>query len=189
MILQELFKICIQILKLNKNFFSDEKNFGQASIYFALVIIISGSIISIIPNTSFLTYMSDNFDLGIIKGPTLKAIVFTSIIMWLIKTSYLFFVGIILFPGKKTKCDFRKVLILVAYSKVPLLLNFIIFTPSLLIFTFFTYIWYNISLIIGLKIILTYESFFKPALISLAPQIIFLLYILSIFKNPIGIIS
>ena len=132
MIFQEFFKICNQILRFDKNFFKNENNFGQASIYFAFVIIILGSIISIIPNSSFLNYMSNNFNLGLIKGPSLKAIIITAILMWFIKTTYLFFVGVILFPGKKTKCNYRKILILVAYSKVPLLFNFLILNPTLL---------------------------------------------------------
>ena len=183
MIFQEFIRICNQILRLDKNFFKNEKNFGQASIYFALVIIISGAIISIIPNTSFLNSMSKNFNLGLIEGPSLKVIIFTASIMWLLKSVYLFFTGIILFPSKKTKCSFRKILILVAYSKVPLLLNFFILDPILLFLSIITYIWYNVSLIIGRKIVLNYDGYFKPSLISLAPHIIFLVYVMSIFQN------
>ena len=100
MIFQEFIKICIKILKLNNNFFKDEKNFGQASIYFALVIIILGSLISIIPNSAFLNYMSENFNLGIVKGPSLKTVIITAMVMWILKATYLFFVGVILFPSK-----------------------------------------------------------------------------------------
>ena len=189
MIFQEFIKICIKILKLDKNFFKDEKNFGQASIYFALVIILSGSLISIIPNSAFLNYMSGNFNLGMVKGPSLKAVVVTAIIMWLIKSTYLFFVGVILFPSKKTKCNYRKIIILVAFSKVPLLLNFLIFSPSLLLLSIITYIWYNISLIIGLKISLNYNNYFKSIIISLAPHFIFFMYVLSIFQNFTGTVS
>ncbi len=189
MILGELINICIKILKLDKNFFKNDKNFGQASIYFALVIIILGAIISIIPNGSFLNYMSDNFSLGIIKGPSLKVIIFTAALVWLIKSAYLFFIGVVLFPEKKTKCNFRKILILVAFSKVPLLLNFIIINPVLLFLSIITYLWYNVSLIIGLKILLNYKNYLKPALISLAPHIIFLIYIMSIFDNFGGTVS
>ena len=189
MIIKEFIKICIQILKFNKNFFNENKNFDQASIYFAIAIIILSSIISIVPNTSFLNYMSKNFNLGLIPGPTLKAIIITAVIMWLIKTTYLFFIGTILFPSKKTKCNFRKILILVAFSKVPLLLNILVLNPSLLFLTVITYIWYNISLIIGLKVLLSYDNYFKPTLISLAPHIIFFIYIVSVFQNYSGAIS
>ena len=189
MIFQEFIKICIKILKFDRNFFKDEKNFGQASIYFGLVIIILGSIISIIPNSSFLISMSKNFNLGSIQGPSLKTVVITAVAMWLIKAIYLFFVGVILFPSKKTNCDFRKVFILVAFSKVPLLLNFLIINPYLLFISVVTYIWYNISLIIGLKIFLNYENYLKPTLISLAPHIIIFIWILSLFQNSSGTIS
>ena len=189
MILQEFINICIKILKFDKNFFKDEKNFAQASIYFALVIIILGSLISIIPNSAFLNYMSNNFNLGIIQGPTLKAVIITAIIVWFVKTTYLFFVGVVLFPSKKTKCNFRKLLILVAFSKIPLLLNFLIFSPSLLFLSIITYVWYNISLIVGLKILLSFESYLKSIIISLAPHFIFFIYILSVFQNYTGTVS
>ncbi len=189
MIFQEFVKICLKILRLDNNFFKDEKNFGQASIYFALVIILLGSLISIIPNSAFLNYMSGNFNLGIIKGPSLKVIIITASIVWLIKSIYLFFVGVILFPSKKTKSNFRKILIIVAFSKVPLLLNFLIISPSLLFLSIITYIWYNISLIVGLKISLNYDNYFKSAVISLAPHLIFFIYVLSIFQNFTGTVS
>ncbi len=123
------------------------------------------------------------FELGIIKGPSLRAIIITSLVMWFIKTTYLFFVGTILFPSAKTNCSYRKILILVAYCQVPLFLNLIIISPTLLILAIITYCWYNISLIIGLKIFLNHDGYIKTILISLAPQIIFLLYIFSIFQT------
>jgi hypothetical protein len=181
--LQEIFKVIINILKLNKNFFKDKKNFGKASIYFAILLVLIGSIISIIPNSSFLVYMGSNLDLGIIQGPSLRIVIISSLIMWFIKKKYLFFAGTILFPDKKTNCDYRKILILVAYCQVPLFLNVLVLTPSLLILIFITYIWYNVSLIIGLKILFNYESYMKTTLVSLAPQIIFLIYIMSVFQN------
>ena len=91
--LTEIFKIIISILRLDKSFFIDKKNFGQASIYFAILLILIGALISIIPNSSFLAYMGSRFELGIIKGPSLRAIIITSLVMWFVKTTYLFFVG------------------------------------------------------------------------------------------------
>ena len=181
--LTEIFKIIISILRLDKSFFKDKKNFGQASIYFAILLILIGALISIIPNSSFLAYMGSRFELGIIKGPSLRAIIITSLVMWFIKTTYLFFVGTILFPSEKTNCSYRKILILVAYCQVPLFLNLIIISPTLLILIIITYCWYNIYLIIGLKIFLNHDGYIKTILISLAPQIIFLLYIFSIFQT------
>ena len=123
----EFLSIIIRSIRLDKSLYSNNKNFGEASIYYAVLIILLGSIISIIPNSSFLNYMNLRFDLGPIKGPSLKAIIISSFIMWLIKTTYLYFVGIILFPNKKTNCNFRKIIIVVAFAQAPLLLNFIVF--------------------------------------------------------------
>ena len=181
--------IVIRSIKLDKSLYSDTRNFGEASIYYALLIILIGSIISIIPNSSFLNYMNLKFDLGPIKGPSLKAIIISSFIMWLIKTTYLYFVGIILFPNEKTNCNFRKIIIVVAFAQAPLLLNFIVFNEKFLFFIIATYIWYNISLIIGLNIVLNYNNYIKTTLISLAPQIIFFLYVLSLFQGQVNIVS
>ena len=187
--LNEFLSIIIRSIKLDKTLYSNSKNFGEASIYFALLIILIGSIISIIPNSSFLNYMSQNFNLGQVRGPSLKAVLISSFIMWVLKSIYLYFVGVILFPNKKTNCDFRKLIILVAFAQSPLLLNFIVFNQTFLFFIIITYIWYNISLIIGLNIILNYNNYIKTALISLAPQIIFFLYVLSLFQGNANIIG
>lgn len=185
----EFLSIIIRAIKLDKSLYKDNKNFGEASIYYALLIILISAIISIVPNSSFLNYMNLKFDLGPIKGPSLKAIIISSFIVWIIKTSYLYFVGVILFPNKKTNCNFRKIIILVAFAQSPMLLNFIVFNQALLFFIFISYAWYNISLIIGLNIILNYNNYIKTTLISLAPQIILLIYFVSLFQGQTGIVS
>ena len=185
----EFINIIFRSIRLDKSLYKDSKNFGEASIYYALLIILIGSIISIIPNSAFLNYMNLKFDLGPIKGPSLKAIILSSFIVWVIKTSYLYFVGVILFPNKKTNCNFRKIIIVVAFAQSPLLLNFIVFNETFLFFILISYIWYNISLIIGLNIVLNYSNYLKTTLVSLAPQIIFFIYFLSLFKSPSGIVS
>ena len=88
--LNEFLSIIIRSIKLDKTLYSNSKNFGEASIYFALLIILIGSIISIIPNSSFLNYMSQNFNLGQVRGPSLKAVIISSFIMWVLKSIYLY---------------------------------------------------------------------------------------------------
>ena len=83
----------------------------------------------------------------------------------------------------------RKIIILVAFAQSPMLLNFIVFNKALLFFIFVSYAWYNISLIIGLNIILNYNNYVKTTLISLAPQIILLIYFVSLFQGQPGIVS
>ena len=187
--LTEFLSIILRSLKLDKSLYKDNKSFDEASIYYAILIILLASIISIIPNNSFLNYMNANFNLGIIKGPTLKTVIISSFIMWILKTTYLYFVGVVLFPNKKTSCNFRKIIILVAFAQSPLLLNFIVINQIFLFFILVSYVWYNISLIIGLNIILNYDNYIKTTLLSLAPQIVFFLYILSLFQNIDGVIS
>ena len=105
------------------------------------------------------------------------------------RNACLYFVGVVLFRNKKTNCNFRKIIILVAFAQSPLLLNFLVFNQTFLFFIIITYIWYNVSLIIGLNIILNYNNYIKATLISLAPQIIFFLYILSLFQGSNGFVS
>ena len=50
----EFLNIVFSSLKLDKNLYRNNKNFGEAEIYFAISIIILTSLISIIPNNSFL---------------------------------------------------------------------------------------------------------------------------------------
>ena len=130
----EFLSIIIRSIRLDKSLYNNNKNFGEASIYYAVLIILFSSIISIIPNSSFLNYMNLNFNLGSIKGPSLKAVVFSSFIMWVIKATYLYFVGVVLFRNKKTNCNFRKIIILVAFAQSPLLLNFLVFNQLFLFF-------------------------------------------------------
>ena len=73
--LAEFLSIILRSIKLDKSLYKDNKNFDEASIYYAILIVLLGSIISIIPNNSFLNYMNTNFNLGIIKGPTLKTVI------------------------------------------------------------------------------------------------------------------
>ena len=178
--MSEFIKILIQILRIDKKFFNNSKNFGEASIYFALLIIIIGSLISIIPNSAFIEFMSLKFGLGKIQGPTLRSVLFAKFLIWFIKSAYLYLVGVIMFPSKNTKCSFRKILILVGYAHVPMFLNIFTVNYSVLFLVVITYIWYNISLVVGLNIILNYKNLTKSIIVVIAPFVIFMIYSLSI---------
>ena len=130
--MSEFIKIIIQILIIDKKFFNNQKNFGEASIYFAILIILVSSLISLIPNTAFIEYMSLKFSLGKVEGPSLRSVIIISYIMWIIKAAYLYFVGVVMFSNNNTKCDFRKILILVGYSHIPMFLNALTINYSLL---------------------------------------------------------
>tara|TARA_Y100000996_G_C22332453_1_gene565042 strand:- start:115 stop:711 length:597 start_codon:yes stop_codon:yes gene_type:complete len=189
-IMLEFLRIIFQVITIKKSFFKNTKNFGEASIYFAILIIIITGLLNLIPQKSLFEVINFNYNLGVIKGPSIRNVIFFSILFWIIKSSYIYFVGVILFPNKKTHCNFRKILILVGYANVPMLLNFLVFTPSLLFFAIITYVWYNISLIVGLNIILNYDSTIKSTLVVLSPIIILFIYIISMrVQFTSGIIS
>ena len=110
--------------------------------------------------------------------------------VWIIKTVYLYFVGVVLFPSKNTQSTFRKILITVAYAHAPLILNILILDYRLLYLMFIPYIWYNITLIIGINEILKYRSYFKSTLIVTAPILILLILTLMQLSNfQIGTVS
>ena len=186
----EFFNIVLKSIKLDKGLYSDNKNFGEASIYFGIVIILLTSIISIIPGSVFTQHMTDILGIKGAKGPSFRSILITSFLIWVIKSGYLYFVGVVLFPSKSTKCTFRKLLVTVAYANSPFIFYIFIIDFKLIYLTFIPYIWYCITLIIGLKYTLNYENYFKPSVISLAPQTLLLIYFLSqAMKINNGIVS
>ena len=181
--LGEFLNIVFKSIKLDKTLYSDNRNFGEASIYYAITIILITSLISIIPGTAFINHMSSIFGINDAKGPSLRSILIMNFSVWIIKTAYLYFIGVVIFRSKLTSCSFRKLLILVAFANVPFIFYIFIFNINLIYFTFIPYIWYCLSLIIGLNIALKYNNYLKSAIISLAPQLLFLIWILSQFSN------
>ena len=185
----EFLNIIVRSIKLDKTLYRDNKNFSEASIYFAILIILITSIIGLIPGSIFLKFMSGVFGSGNIQGPSIRSVIISTIAIWLIKTAYLYFVGVVLFPSKATKCNYRKILITVGYASSPLILNAFIIDVKLLYFMFIPYIWYNISLIIGINHILKFENYFKSTLIVLGPIILLFLFFASqlLGNNPTAV--
>ena len=109
--LSEFLNIIIKSIKLDKSLYNENKNYSEASIYFAIVVILLIAIIGIIPGSAMLDFFSSSFNVNDLRGPSLRSVIITSLIIWIIKTVYLYFVGVILFPSKATKSTFRKVLI------------------------------------------------------------------------------
>ena len=184
--LTEFLNIILRSIKLDGSLYNNNKNFGEASIYFAIVIILLTSIISMVPGSVFFKHMSGAFGISGVQGPSFRSILISSFIVWLIKTGYLYFVGVVLFPSHNTKCNFRKLLIAVAFANCPFIFYIFIINIKLIYFTFIPYIWYCTALIIALKHILKYENYLKPAIISLAPQGLLLIYFVSQFFNVNG---
>ncbi len=147
--LGEFLNIIVKSIKLDKNLYRDNKNFGEASIYFAgLIMILDGVAGAVAANTIIKTSIG-------ISG-------LTAILTWVIWAIFIFVVGVKLFPDKETKVPFKKVLIAVGYAHAPGILRFFAVTPDLIIpIIFLTQFWIFAGLIISTKEVLSLKSNFK----------------------------
>ena len=145
----EFFSIIVRSLKLDKTLYKDNRNFGEAAIYFAgLIMILDGIAGAVAANTVVKTAIG-------ISG-------LTAILTWLIWSLFIFVIGVKLFPDKETKVPFKKILIAVGYAHSPGLLRFFAVTPDLMIpIIFLTQFWIFAGLIISTKQILSLKSNIK----------------------------
>ena len=145
----EFLNIIFKSIKLDKTLYSDNKNFGEASIYFAgIIMILDGVAGAVAANTIIKTAIA-------MSG-------LTAIITWLIWAIFIYVIGVKLFPDKQTKVSFKKVLIAVGFAHAPGLLRFFAVTPDLMIpIIFLTQFWIFAGLIISTKQILSLKSNFK----------------------------
>ena len=145
----EFLNIVFKSIKLDKTLYSDNRNFGEASIYFAgLIMILDGVAGAVAANTIIKTAIG-------MSG-------LTAIVTWLIWAIFIFVVGVKLFPDKQTKVSFKKVLTAVGFAHAPGLLRFFAVTPDLMIpIIFLTQFWIFAGLIISTKEILNLKSNFK----------------------------
>ena len=145
----EFLNIFFSSLKLDKSLYKDNKNFGEAAIYFAgLIMILDGVAGAVAANTIIKTSIG-------ISG-------LTAIITWFIWSLLIFVVGVKLFPDKESKVPFKKVLIAVGYAHAPGILRFFAITPEFLIpIIFLTQFWIFAGLIISTKQILNLKSNLK----------------------------
>ena len=145
----EFLNIVFSSLKLDRNLYRNSKNFGEAAIYFAgLIMILDGVAGAIAANTIIKTSIG-------ISG-------LTAIFTWLVWALFIYVIGVKIFPDKETNVPFKKVLIGVGYAHAPGLIRFFAVTPELVIpIIFLTQFWIFASLIISTKQILNLKSNFK----------------------------
>ena len=145
----EFLNIIFKSIKLDKSLYSDNKNFGEAAIYFAgLIMIMDGIAGAVAANTVVKTSIG-------MSG-------LTAILTWFIWAIFIYVIGVKLFPDKQTKVPFKKVLISVGFAHAPGLIRFFALTPELMIpIIFLTQFWIFASLIIATKQILNLSSSFK----------------------------
>ena len=188
--LTEFYSIFIRSLKLDKTLYKEKKYFeNEGGIYFAILIIIFTALVSLIPHKAILNFYSQ-FDLGQIEFPSLLMVVLGSTITWLLRSTYLFLVSIILLPNNKIKKKFIKTLIVVAFAHTAFIFNLFILDFKIIYLTFAIYVWYCIILIVGINQIYQLNNILKSTIVVMAPLAIFFIFILYlIFSNPSGTIS
>ena len=147
--LGEFLDIVFKPIKLDKSLYRDNKNFGEASIYFSgIIMILDGIAGAVAANTVIKTAVA-------MSG-------LTAILTWFIWAIFIFVIGVKLFPEKQTKVSFKKVLTAVGFAHAPGLLRFFALTPELMIpIIFLTQFWIFASLIISTKEVLNLKSNIK----------------------------
>ncbi len=161
----EFLNIIFKSIKLDKTLYSDSKNFGEASVYFAgLIMILDGMAGAVAANTIIKTAIA-------MSG-------LTAIVTWFIWAILIFVIGVKLFPDKQTKVSFKKVLTVVGFAHAPGLLRFFAITPELMIpIIFLTQFWIFAALIISTKQVLSLKSNFKSF------GIVFLSFLIIVFLS------
>jgi len=145
----EFLNIVFKSIKLDKNLYSDNKNFGDAAIYFAgIIMILDGIAGAVAANTIIKTAIA-------MSG-------LTAIITWLVWGIFIYVIGVKLFPDKQTNVPFKKVLTVVGFAHAPGLIRFFAVTPELMIpIIFVSQFWIFAALIIATKQVLNLKSNFK----------------------------
>ena len=174
--------IVVSCLKLDRNIFRDPKYFGEAAIYFAVLIMILDGVAGAVAANTFV-----KTSIGV-SG-------ITALITWLIWSICIYVIGVKLFPDGNSKIPFKRVLIGVGYAHAPGLIRFFAVTPELVVpVIFLTQFWIFAALIISTKHILILKSNFKAfGIVFLSFLIIAFLSITFVMSRinalPIGNIS
>ena len=161
----EFLNIIFKSIKLDKSLYTDSRNFGEASIYFAgLIMILDGVAGAVAANTVIKTAIG-------MSG-------LTAVLTWFIWAILIYVLGVKIFPDKQTKVSFKKVLTAVGFAHAPGLLRFFAVTPELMIpIIFITQFWIFASLIISIRQILNFKSNLKSF------GIVFLSFLIIVFMS------
>jgi len=167
----EFLNIIVRSIKLDKALYKENKNFGEASVYFAgLIMILDGIAGAVAANTVIKTAIA-------MSG-------LTAILTWFIWALFIFVIGVKLFPEKETKVPFKRILTGVGFAHAPGLLRFFAVTPDLMIpIIFLTQFWIFAGLIISTKQILNLKTNFKSF------GIVFLAFLIIAFLSISFVIS
>ena len=128
--------IVVSSLKLDRNIFRDPKYFGEAAIYFAVLIMILDGVAGAVAANTFV-----KTSIGV-SG-------ITALVTWLIWSIFIYVIGVKLFPDGNSKIPFKRVLIGVGYAHAPGLIRFFAVSPEFVVpIIFLTQFWIFAALII-----------------------------------------
>ena len=86
----------------------------------------------------------------------------TAILTWFVWATFIYVIGVKIFPDRDNKIPFKKILISVGYAHAPGLVRFFAVSPEFAIpVIFLTQFWIFASLIISTKQVLNLKSNFK----------------------------
>ena len=161
----DFLNIIFKSIKLDKSLYTESKNFGEASIYYAgIIMIMDGMAGAVAANSVIKTAIA-------MSG-------LTAILTWFIWAILIYVLGVKIFPDKQTKVSFKKVLTAVGFAHAPGLLRFFAVTPELMIpIIFITQFWIFAALIISIRQILNFKSNLKSF------GIVFLSFLIIVFMS------
>lgn len=145
-------------IRLDKSLYAESKNFGNTSLYFAIIIIILCGLAGGIAKNSVI----DLYDLYFIQTSNIYLSGIANIFPWVLWSILIYILGTKIFSEKDNNVSFKHILILVGYAHAPILFRCFVFIPKLIMpIIFITEIWFLISLTIGIKEILNYKTKMK----------------------------
>ena len=162
----EFLSIIVRSLKLDKSLYKDNRNFGEAAIYFAGIIVILGGIAGAVAANE------------VIKTPIALSGL-TQLINWFVWSVLIYVIGVKIFPDKDSKVPFKKILIGVGFAHTPGVLRFFAVSPDLMVpIIILTQFWIFAGLIISTKQILNLKSNLKSfGIIFLSLLILSILFV------------
>ena len=170
----EFLNIIVRSIKLDKSLYRDNKNFGEAAIYFAgLIMILDGIAGAVAANTIIKTAVA-------MSG-------LTAVLTWFVWSIFIFVVGVKLFPDKNTVSSHGELLRTIGFSSAPGIIRVFGITPDLMTVTFIgSAFWMLACMVVGVRSALDYKSLWRAfgvVVVAWLIQATILLSILVLFRN------
>tara|TARA_E500000331_G_C16957655_1_gene583471 strand:+ start:158 stop:712 length:555 start_codon:yes stop_codon:yes gene_type:complete len=156
-------------IRLDKSLYQESKTFENTSLYFSIIIMILCGVAGAVAKNSVIGL----YDLYFIPKSNIYLAGAASLFPWVLWSALIYLLGVKIFGEKNKNISFKNVLILVGYAHAPMLFRYFVFIPELIVpIIFITEIWFLISLTIGIKNVLNYQTNWKSIGITLISLLI-----------------